>query len=198
MIFSSQFHHDFVWQNRPLRLSMVGPEARSKLSGGIKSLSKETNRHRFFGIKNGFTENELTRLTEIDGIDHFAVGVVERWGAERGIAILRMVREEDCPPAAEVAITIIDDYQRQGLGRMLLNLCVLAAEERNISELRFTYLPDNDAMAKLLGRFEGSRVEHIAKDFVRATLRITAATLTTAQVRFREAVGWETNFPRVP
>jgi GNAT superfamily N-acetyltransferase len=45
---------------------------------------------------------------------------------------------------------MIDEYQKMGLGMLLLNLIALAAIERGITRLSFTYLPQNEGIVRLI------------------------------------------------
>ena len=113
-------------------------------------MSAESIRNRFMGSKKDFTEKELDYLTSFDGINHYALGVEEDEGTHRGVAVIRMVRSELNPKEAEVAITIIDEYQKMGLGSFLLDLLYLAARERNIDSFSFTFLPTNEGIERLI------------------------------------------------
>ncbi|MFP5492431.1 MAG: hypothetical protein ACLGG0_13080, partial [Bacteriovoracia bacterium] len=83
MLLDKTFSREFDASGTQLRVGFIRPEARHKISAGIALMSRETIRHRFFGIKNGFTDRELKYLTEIDGINHFALGVEEVHAPER-------------------------------------------------------------------------------------------------------------------
>lgn len=56
-------------------------------------------------------------LLAVDGVDHVAV-VAKVSG--RAVGIVRIIRDPCRPDTAEVAIAVVDDYQRQGIGRQLL------------------------------------------------------------------------------
>lgn len=115
-------------------------------------MSPESIRNRFLGSKRDFSEQELQYLTVLDGWNHYAFGIEELNDRKRGVAIVRLVRSSHSEKEAEVAITIIDDYQRLGLGTLLLNTIILAALEREIEKLSFTFLPQNDAIVRLISR----------------------------------------------
>lgn len=180
MLLNQDFRHEFHWRGKELRVGFVLPEAKKKISDGMKYMSKETIRHRFFGLKNGFTDRELKYLTEIDGYNHFALGIEEVKNPERGVAILRLVRDDLYPQEAEMAILIIDEYQKVGLGSLLMHFCIAAAAERGITTLRFTYLPDNDAIVKLIKRFGSPKAEQLASDYVQMKLPLTKALVDQA------------------
>lgn len=180
------FSREFPWRGQVLRVGFVHPEAKAKISAGIALMSKETIRHRFFGIKNGFTDRELKYLTEIDGVNHFALGIEEARAPGRGVAIMRMVRDDLGPTEAEVAILIIDEFQKLGLGTLLMNFCILAAVERGIATLRFTYLPDNQSIVKLIRRFGPVTPQIMASDYVQMKLVITPELVSRAEAQLLE------------
>ena len=107
------------------------------LSDGLRRLSDDSVQRRFLTPKRSFSRAELRYLTEVDGRDH--VALVAEYPAEpvrRLIAVARFVRLVDDPEAAEVAITVADDWQRRGLGSLLSEQ--LAAEARRLGIRRFT------------------------------------------------------------
>lgn len=151
LYFDSHFNAEFLWQGKyHLRLGSVTPNKKTKISQGLRNLSHETIRYRFMGPKKEFTPAELEYLTELDGVNHFALGIEEASGRERGVGIIRMVRSSIEPETAEVAIVLIDEYQKIGLGTLLLEAIVLAAHERKIKTLSFSLLPTNQQLVRLL------------------------------------------------
>lgn len=186
MLLDLNFRREFTWRGTLLRVGFLLPEARVKISAGIAHMSRETIRHRFFGIKNGFTERELKHLTEIDGYHHFALGLEEVHPPERGIAVMRMVRDDLSPKEAEVALLLIDDYQRAGLGTLLMHFCLVAAAERGIEVLRFTYLPDNTGIVKLIKRFGNPKADILASDYVQMKIVIEKAQIDESLKALKE------------
>lgn len=60
---------------------------------------------------------------------------------------------------AELAVEVVDAWQRHGVGRRLLEELRRAAAERGVGILHGTVVPGNDAILGLLGRtFPGLRV----------------------------------------
>jgi GNAT superfamily N-acetyltransferase len=176
----------FDWHGHSLKIGSVLPEYREQIQASLSHMSKESIRHRFFSQKNGFSNKELKYLTEIDGLNHFAYGIVENDGAERGVAIIRMVRDEELPQEAEVAISIIDDYQKIGIGSLLMNFCLVAASERNIDVLRFTYLPDNTGIIKLIRRFGQFTPKPLQSDYVQIKIQLTPDRIAQSQSEIQD------------
>lgn len=134
-----------------LRLVQAGD--RERLRDGFANLSAASRQKRFFGGKHCLSDAELRYLTELDHVDHFAIGAAElddRGEEKEGVGIARFVRLPDDDACAEVAITVIDRMQGKGLGRNLLKRLVDAAVERDIKRFRFECLPNNQEIRKLV------------------------------------------------
>ena len=165
--FNDHFFVNLNWKNSyALRLGPVLPSNKIQISRSLKDLSRESIRNRFMGSKKEFSTKELAYLTELDGKNHFALGLEESTDSHRGVAIARMVRSSSDPVEAEIAITIIDDYQHMGLGSFLMNLIVLAASERNVERLSFTFLPQNEAISRLIHKVGPVQVGSSSRDFI--------------------------------
>ena len=153
LIFPERRNHRFLFNGEELILGPIGPGSKAYLEGGMKHLSLDSLRNRFFGGKKEFSSDELKRLTELDGKNRFALGLIRDWGDAHGLGLIRMDRDESDQEAAEVALTIIDEYQRRGLGTILMKIIILAAIERGFSRLKFTFLHSNTGFEKLLKKF---------------------------------------------
>lgn len=136
---------------RRVRLQPVRPEDRARLEAAFASLSPRSRFLRFRRPVAVLSAAELAQLTAPDGRYHVA------WGAialdepgEPGVGIARLVRHADDPSQADWAVTVVDAWQRQGLGRVLAETLVLAALERGITELHARVLPENVAALRLL------------------------------------------------
>jgi RimJ/RimL family protein N-acetyltransferase len=119
------------------------------LADGFARLSARSRRLRFLTEKPALSPAELRYFTDIDHHDHEALGALSHADG-RGVGIARYVRDAEDPQAAEIAVTIIDGWQRRGLGSELL--AQLSDRARCEGIRRFTALvaADNVAMAGLL------------------------------------------------
>jgi RimJ/RimL family protein N-acetyltransferase len=155
---------------RPIR-----PDDKGMLSDGLRRLSPESAQRRFLTPKRSFSRTELRYLTEVDGRDHVAL-VAEHPAAptRRLIAVARFVRLEDAPDAAEVAVTVADEWQGRGLGSMLGAHLSHLARNRGIRRFTATMASENTPahrlMAKLTEHLEqhhvGSGVDELSLDLV--------------------------------
>lgn len=169
LIFHPEWRRVFELRGKKFNIASLAPADRTQIQAGLKFMSHETIRNRFMGSKKEFTEKELDYLTSLDGWNHYALGVEEKDGAHRGVAVIRMVRSEANPGEAEIAITIIDEYQRIGLGSLLLDLIFIAANEREIERFSFTFLPQNDGIIRLISK-KGIPLAERSHDSVRMIL----------------------------
>jgi acetyltransferase len=63
------------------------------------------------------------------------------------------VRLERDPESAEFAVTVIDEYQNRGLGKLLLDMLIRAARDNGIMTLVGYVLEDNEPMLSLLRHY---------------------------------------------
>jgi GNAT superfamily N-acetyltransferase len=89
------------------------------LADGFARLSPQSRRMRFLGTKATLSAAELCYFTDVDHHDHEAIGALSAADG-RGIGIARYVRDTNDPRSAEIAVTIVDDWQGRGLGTELL------------------------------------------------------------------------------
>lgn len=147
---------DFVLDDGTmLRMRPLRPEDKLKIVEGLERMSAESRYLRFFTAKPRLSEAELRYLTEVDGRDHYAIGVarIEADGSEgAGVAVARFVRLPDEPDVAEPAIAVIDEMQGKGLGRRLMERLVTAAAARGVRRFRTEFLAVNEAMRDLVAK----------------------------------------------
>ena len=74
------------------------------------------------------------------------------------MGIARYVRDADDPQAAEIAVTIVDDWQGKGLGTALLARLSDRARREGIRRFTAVVSADNEAMARVLRNMSGKRV----------------------------------------
>ncbi len=150
--FSSGYReHARLADGREVRLRPVKAEDKTLLLEALGRLSPKSRYARFLSPKNSLSSTELRYLTELDGENHFALGVLTGLGKNRkGLGVARFVRLPGEPDVADAAIVVTDDAQGQGLGRLLFLRLVAAARERGINRFRCDVLAENDRMRKLL------------------------------------------------
>jgi len=152
------------------------------LADGFARLSATSRRMRFLGVKKELSAAELHYLADVDHHDHEALGALDRAGGH-GVGIARYIRDADDPQAAEIAVTIVDDWQGRGLGTELLAQLSDRARQEGIR--RFTALTDaeNVAVGALL-RNTGARLVRRGRGTVEYEITLTGRAARLARRRW--------------
>ncbi len=154
---------------RPLQLS-----DRNELAIGYEHLSAEARRYRFFAAPSQLSDADLEYLTNLDYHDHFAwaaFAIDER--GQPGIGVARYIRDPIQPTDAEVAVTVLDDYQHRGLGTLLLEMLADHARRNGITTFVSDILWDNRKIIETLAE-AGARIEPEEPGVARVAIEIPA------------------------
>jgi RimJ/RimL family protein N-acetyltransferase len=130
------------------------PSDRAMLSEGFAALSAKSRYQRFLSPLPSLTEPALRRLVDdVDGIDHVAVllVVLPPDGDDRPVGVARLVRYADNPAAADIAVTVSDEWQGRGAGTALVE-AVLARRPAGVTQLRSFVQTGNVASLSMLAR----------------------------------------------
>jgi GNAT superfamily N-acetyltransferase len=130
----------------------VRPEDKLMLQQGFDALSEQSRVFRFCTPKRELSAQELCYLTELDGVNHVALGalLLDEHGTSQGAGIARYVRLVAEPSVAEAAVAVADALQGKGLGRTLLTRLGQVAARHGIERFRCLVLEENYAMLALL------------------------------------------------
>ena len=126
---------------------------------------------RFFAPPAVLRDADLDYLTQLDYRDHYALGtfLLDEPG-QPGVAVARYVREADDPSSAEVAVTVLDDYQRRGIGTLLMRLLASVAGTNGVRTFVYFVQWRNDDVIELL-RQNGARSKADEPGVTRMELR---------------------------
>ena len=131
-----------------------------RLTDGFERLSEESRYRRFFSPITRLTDQQLAYLTEIDHRDHEALVALD--DQDNLVGVARYVRLEDRPDAAEVAVTVADDWQGRGMATGLLHRLVPLAREAGIERFTASALAENRAVVDVLQGI-GASTRHSAE-----------------------------------
>ena len=154
---------------RPLQ-----PSDRHELAIGYEHLSAEARRLRFFTAPSRLSDADLEYLTNLDYHDHFAwaaFAIDER--GQPGIGVARYIRDPTQPNHAEVAVTVLDDYQHRGLGTLLLEMLADHARRNGITTFVSHILWDNREILETLAA-AGAHIEPEEPGVARVAIEIPA------------------------
>ncbi len=135
-----------------IRIRPILPTDRGKLADTQPGFSRESHYKRFFSAP-PLSDKVVQYLVDVDYGDHFAwVALAADAPHGPGVASARYIREHAAPDTAEVAFSIIDDYQGRGLGTVLLGALAVAAGENGVRHFRARVLAENEPMRAILRR----------------------------------------------
>lgn len=126
----------------------VTPDDKEAIREGFRRLSPTSRYRRFLSPVAELTDRMATYLTEVDHHDHEALLAVAPDG--HGVGVARFVRSEEDPQAAEIAVTVADDWQGRGLATGLLELLADRAREEGISRFTALMLAENREMLDVM------------------------------------------------
>ena len=130
---------------------------RDLLLRGFERLSPESRYRRFLVPMPELSDEAVRYLTEIDHHDHEAIVALDEDTGE-GIGVARYVRHPDRRDAAELAVTVIDDWQGRGVGTLLVEVLSARAREEGVSNFTALMLAHNDEMMSMLRHLGPARI----------------------------------------
>ena len=134
-----------------VQLRPILPTDKELLLRSFDLMSPDSRYTRFMTHKTSLSDRELRYLTEVDGVDHFAILAVRSrlMRSDLAVGVGRFVRLSDHPDTAEPALAILDSFQGKGLGSLLLARLIDAAWERDVRWFRMELLAQNIGMKRI-------------------------------------------------
>ena len=126
---------------RPVEIRALRPDDRTDFLAAIGRVREESLRRRFLGPRRFFSEPEIAYFLNVDFVEHVAlVAVVEEDGHPTIVGGGRYIVLR--PGQAEIGFTVVDQYQRQGIGTALMRHLAMIAREVGLRELIAEVLTD--------------------------------------------------------
>jgi GNAT superfamily N-acetyltransferase len=137
----------------------ISPEDGAALAEGFERLSEKSRYRRFLSPHDHLSPAEVRYFTQVDHHDHEALVAVDpRTGA--GVGVARYIRSTEDPRCAEIAVAVVDDWQRRGVGTRLASALADRAREEGIEVFTGLILADNELMLNLAAELGRVRVLH--------------------------------------
>jgi ribosomal protein S18 acetylase RimI-like enzyme len=147
-----------------VELRPIAPEDKSLLLAVFQRLGKESRYRRFSSSFPELSPAMLAYFTEVDHSHREAIIALEpRSGQALGVA--RYVRLSDDTEAAEVAVAVIDDWQRRGLAPALLTELSRRAHHAGVRRFLALVRADNRDALALFRRVSDRKAKLIGPDF---------------------------------
>jgi RimJ/RimL family protein N-acetyltransferase len=134
-----------------VHLRPIEPEDEPLLHEAVAAMSERTVYFRFFSPIKRMSDALAHRLAVVDYNDRFAIVATTHRpnGKERIVGVARYDRARGTD-LAEVAVAVIDEFQRRGLGGQLLAELARVAKAHGILSFSLIVLPENGQMLGLL------------------------------------------------
>jgi GNAT superfamily N-acetyltransferase len=140
-----------------VRVRQWQPSDERLLVSGFYRLSPTSSYRRFLSASPVLGRQALHQLTDIDHCDTEAMLALDVTGSE-GLGIARYARSPERSEVAEVALTVIDEWQDRGLGTLLLDVIGARARQEGINTFTALMLAENREMRDLLDHLGPVRV----------------------------------------
>jgi len=136
-----------------LRLRPIRPEDQDRLIAFYDGLSRHTAYQRFFAVMKRLPPDWARLLANVDYERRLAL--IAEHGPPEAPELVGVARYEPTDQAgtAEIAFVIQDGWQSRGLGTLMLDALLAAADARGIRRFRAYVLAGNMRMIDLLVRF---------------------------------------------
>jgi GNAT superfamily N-acetyltransferase len=150
---------DQMRDGRVIEIRALKPTDEADMLVAVERIGVRSLYRRFMGAKRGFSDKERAFFLNVDFVNHVALVAVVKEGDHASIvAGGRYIVER--PGVAEVAFAVVDDYQGQGIGAVLLRHLAALARQAGVKEFTAEVLPDNTPMLKV---FEKSGLKFNSK-----------------------------------
>ena len=157
-----------------VRIRRERPSDGDLLRRGFQRLSPESRYRRFLAPMPVLSASALRQLTDIDHHDREAIVALDEHGAEP-LGVARYVRDAERPEAAEVAVTVVDDWQGRGLGTLLLEVISARARAEGVRTFTAWMLARNQEMMDLFKHLGPVRIVDRDAGAVQIAVAIPAA-----------------------
>lgn len=133
----------------------VEPDDGPRIREIWESMSDRSRQLRFLSPANEVSDEDIAYLVDVDHKRHEALLALDPTGHAVGVA--RYVRTPGDRTSAEVAVVVVDEWHRRGLGTVLLDRLTELAREREIERYTAIVSPDNEIVLRALDRAGATR-----------------------------------------
>lgn len=164
----------------------VQSEDKPLFARGWERFGDESRYRRFMGSKARLSTAELSFFTEIDHVDHEALGALGADSGE-GLGVARYVRDPERPHAGEAAVSVIDAMQGRGLGGILLRRLCDRAAQNGIRVFTARLLTSNHSMLRLFEKLGEVTVTGRSGPAIHIDVELQVADAPTLELALRSA-----------
>jgi RimJ/RimL family protein N-acetyltransferase len=169
---------DKLKDGTPVTVRAIRPDDKNRIVEAFKNLDPESIYSRFFYRKRDLTDEDLKIITEVDFENAVAL-VLTIPAGDRGETIIGvgryiMYNSSDALRSAEIAFTVEEDYQGQGIASGLLRHLIGIAREKGVSRFEADVLSENRAMVAVFAHSGLPIKQSLETGVVHVSLSLTA------------------------
>jgi RimJ/RimL family protein N-acetyltransferase len=132
-------------------LRAITPDDAPLIREGIAKLSAESRYLRFFSPAPALPDAVVERLADVDGHDHIAWGAIcTECPGRPPIGAVHAVRHRPDGPVGEFSVAVLDEFQGQGVARMMTAALLVHCRAEGLGELEVHILSENAAARRLV------------------------------------------------
>jgi RimJ/RimL family protein N-acetyltransferase len=136
---------------RTVLLRPISADDKGLLVDAFERLSDESRQHRFLTPATELSPEDLVYLTEVDHRRHEAVVAIDP-SEGRLVGVARYVQVPGERECGEVAVAVVDDWQRRGVASALLGALSARARDNGVERFRAYVATDNAVVVDALER----------------------------------------------
>lgn len=152
----------------------IEPGDQHELQLGFRHLGALSRYERFRGPTDELTPSQVAYFTKVDHDAHEAFVAVDARTGE-GVGVARYIRDRDDPRQAELACTVLDAWQRRGVGSILVERLADRARASGIERFRAMLIVSNRRARRLLAHVADEIDESRYGGVVEITARLRPA-----------------------
>jgi GNAT superfamily N-acetyltransferase len=163
---ASYFAIEPLRDGRKIAIRAINHDDKPILQEVWHRMSRRSQYLRFFISKDELSDKEADFFSDIDFFKHvglLASIITDSGQVPAGVGRFIMPAEQKSNLSAELAFTVVDEFQGLGIATLLLKHLVSIAKAEGISELTALVLPENAAMLSVF-RKSGLPVKQFVND----------------------------------
>jgi RimJ/RimL family protein N-acetyltransferase len=141
---------------RTILVRQIGADDAERLADAFNRLSEESRQRRFLTPATELSSEDLDYLTNVDHRRHEAMVAIDP-GDGRLVGSARYVQVPGERETAEVAVAVVDEWQRRGVATALLASLSGRAHENGVERFRAYVSSDNTVVLDALERAGATR-----------------------------------------